>query len=311
VLDRERARLRAAEAEVFAHYGLEARSEPLRLRDPALTTRTVTIGEGPPVVLLHGASLTACTWAPLLPHLPGRTCHLVELPGCGLSDPFDLAGVDLAAHHAAFVCSVLDALELERAPVIGASQGGWFALRAAIAHPERLTGLALVSAPALALPGARMPLSMAIFGRPAVSRLTARYAPAPSAGMARRMLATVGGAASVRDVPPAMFEAIGAALALAARSNVGALPAMARWRTPYPHVAVGDEELAGCEVPVLFVWGEDDRVQAPDAGRRAAASLPDGRIEVLPGGHGLWFEQPERCGALVTGFLDELETRGR
>jgi pimeloyl-ACP methyl ester carboxylesterase len=303
----ERDRLLAAETEVFAHYGIDTRSDLLHLRDPAITTRAVTVGDGPPTVLLHGANLTACVWAPLLPHLPGRTLHLVELPGCGLADPFDLAGVDLAAHHTAFVTSVLDALGLDRAPVVGASLGGWFALRAAITRPERIAGLALVSAPALALPGARMPLPMAVFARPAMSRLTARFAPAPSARMARRMLATVGGTDAVRDVPEAMFEAVGAAFALAAPSNVHALPTMGRWRTPFPHVAVSEAELAACPVPVLLLWGDEDRVQPPDAGRRAAALLPAGRIEVLPGGHGLWFEQPGRCGELLGSFLQDVD----
>jgi len=260
-------------------------------------------------VLLHGTSLTSTVWAPLLPHLPGHTLHLVDLPGCGLADPFDHAGVDLAAHHAAFVVSVLDALGLDRAPIIGASLGGWFGLRAAVADPARLSALALVSAPALALPGARLPLTMAVLGRPAVSRLNARFAPAPSAHVARRMLASIGGKASVRGVPDALFDAVGAAMALAAPSNVDALPAMVRWRTPHAHVAVTDDELADCPVPVLFVWGEDDAVQDPAAGRRAAALLPDGRIEVLPGGHGVWLERPERCGQLVIEFLREVEPR--
>jgi hypothetical protein len=32
-----------------------------------------------------------------------------------------------------------------------------------------------------------------------------------------------------------------------------------------------------------------------------------GTARVLPGGHGLWFDLPERCGQLLTGFLHEAE----
>jgi pimeloyl-ACP methyl ester carboxylesterase len=53
--------------------------------------------------------------------------------------------------------------------------------------------------------------------------------------------------------------------------------------------------------------GQDDRVQSPDAGAWAADLLPNGRLEVLPGGHGLWFDQPERCGQLLTDFLHTAE----
>jgi pimeloyl-ACP methyl ester carboxylesterase len=48
----------------------------------------------------------------------------------------------------------------------------------------------------------------------------------------------------------------------------------ARWRHPMPGVQVTDEELAGCPVPTLFVWGDEDKVQPPAAGRRAAQLLP-------------------------------------
>jgi pimeloyl-ACP methyl ester carboxylesterase len=100
-----------------------------------------------------------------------------------------------------------------------------------------------------------------------------------------------------------MYDALGAAMALSRTSSLSAGPSMYRGRTPLPHVAVSDEELAGCPVPVLFVWGDRDKVQAPEAGRHAAQTLPDGRIEVVPGGHGVWFDEPERCGRILTDFL--------
>jgi hypothetical protein len=42
--DEQRARLRAAETEAFAHYGVDATSEPLVLADPPTTTRVVRVG---------------------------------------------------------------------------------------------------------------------------------------------------------------------------------------------------------------------------------------------------------------------------
>jgi pimeloyl-ACP methyl ester carboxylesterase len=301
----QRARLRTAEREAFAHYGIEASSEPLVLSDPPLTTRVVrVVGDGPPTVLFHGSSLTSTVWAPLLPHLPGRALHLVDLPGCGLADPFDYTGVDLAAHQTAFVGSTLDALGLDRAAVVGASMGGWFTLRFAIERPQRVVGAVLLTAPAIALPGARVPLPMAMTNT-WLGRRMATITPPPSARLARRMLATVGGKGSVDDVPDVLFEAFGAAMALAAPS--GATLDLFRWRTPYAHLHVTEAELAACPVPLLLLWGADDTVQSPEAGARAAGLLPRGRLEVLPGGHGLWFEHPQRCGELVTEFLHGAE----
>jgi pimeloyl-ACP methyl ester carboxylesterase len=307
----QRERLRAAEAGVLDAYGIDATSVQLVLRDPRLGiaplgTRALRTGEGPPVVLLHGSSMTGVVWAPLVPHLPGRTLYLVDLPGCGWADPYDHTGGDLATHQTAFVGSLLDALGLERAVVVGASMGGWYALRAAVATPERLAALVALTAPALALPGARVPLPMALSGS-GPGRWMTRFVPPPSAGTMRRMLAAVGGKGSVRGTPDAMLEALAAASSLSLASSASMVSVVARRRRPLPGVQVADEELAGCPVPTLFVWGDEDKVQPPSAGRRAAELLPAGRIEVVPGGHGLWFDQPARCGELITGFLAEVE----
>jgi pimeloyl-ACP methyl ester carboxylesterase len=62
-----------------------------------------------------------------------------------------------------------------------------------------------------------------------------------------------------------------------------------------------------CPTEVLFLWGEHDVVQSPEAGQDAVDLLPNGRLEVLPGGHGLWFEQPERCGELLLEFFGTVE----
>ena len=300
----QRARLQAAEAGVFAHYGVDATSETLVLADPPLTTRVVRVGSGPPTVLLHGGALTSTVWAPLLPHLPGRSLYLVDLPGCGLADAFDYQGVDLASHQTAFVGSVLEALGLDRTALIGASMGGWFALRFAIDRPERVTAAALVTAPAMALPGSLMPVPMAL---PStwLGRRMGGIGPPPSARMTRRMLATIGGDGSVAGAPDVLFEALGAAMALAAPSY--ATLDICRWRTPHPHLQITEAELAAGRAPMLLLWGEHDKVQSPEAGHRAARLLPHGRIEVLPGGHGLWFDLPERCGHLLTAFLQEAD----
>jgi pimeloyl-ACP methyl ester carboxylesterase len=300
----QRARLQAAEAVTFAHYGIDATTEPLVLTEPDLTTRVVRMGTGPPTVLFHGGALTSTVWAPLLPHLPGRSLHLVDLPGCGLADPFDYRGVELASHQTAFVGSVLDALGLERASLIGASMGGWFALRFAIERPDRTIATALVSAPAVALPGALMPVPMALTSTWLGRRIGA-ISPPPSVRMMRRTLASIGGNDSVAEAPAPMFDALGAATALAAPSY--ATLDLCRWRTPHAHLQITEEELGACRTPMLLVWGEDDKVQLPAAGEWAARLLPHGRLEVLPGGHGLWFEHPERCGQLLTEFLQDCE----
>ena len=60
------------------------------------------------------------------------------------------------------VADILDALGLDRAPVIGHSLGGMFALWHAAAGSTRMSALIAAGQPAVALPGVRvrMPLSL-------------------------------------------------------------------------------------------------------------------------------------------------------
>jgi pimeloyl-ACP methyl ester carboxylesterase len=101
---------------------------------------------GPAVVLLHGSGLDARISA--CAHPGGAGARLprlrADLPGFGGSDP-------LPAHwglpeFSAFLGPLLDAMELERASLLGFSLGGGLALLFALEAPERVERLVLVSA---------------------------------------------------------------------------------------------------------------------------------------------------------------------
>jgi hypothetical protein len=69
-----RARLERAEERLFAGYGLAPRSYRVALEDPRLQTRALEVGDGPPLLLVHGSGTSAASWAPLLPHLRADAC---------------------------------------------------------------------------------------------------------------------------------------------------------------------------------------------------------------------------------------------
>src|SRR4051794_22369445 len=116
-------RLEAAERRLFAACGVQVSSFRVGLSDPQVGVRVLEAGDGPPVLLVHGSGMTASTWAPLMAELPGRRLLAVDLPGFGLSDPFDYSGRSLRGHAVAQLSSLLDALELRRVPVVGTSLG--------------------------------------------------------------------------------------------------------------------------------------------------------------------------------------------
>lgn len=118
------------------------------------------VGNGPPLVLVHGGSIAGTSWATLAVALEGTRCMLVDRPGCGLSDPIvggplrNLLGVEAYADR--LLGEHLDALGLNVAAVRATSYGELFAFRGAAAAPERVTRLVeyswLVGAPSEAAP---------------------------------------------------------------------------------------------------------------------------------------------------------------
>jgi pimeloyl-ACP methyl ester carboxylesterase len=138
-------RIRAAEAELFAGVGAEPEASFRELARTGLRVRVLSHGRGAPVVLLHGVSLGAAAWAPLLPLLPGHRLLAVDLPGHGLSNPVRYRRGEVRAHACDLIDDVFDALGLDEAPVIGHSLGGMFALWHAAARPGRISRLRAVA----------------------------------------------------------------------------------------------------------------------------------------------------------------------
>src|SRR5215213_4110426 len=137
-------RYRAAERKLWDHYGLRATERFVELRSPAVRLRVVEVGSGPPVVFVPGTGGTGPYWGALVRELPGCHCVMLDRPGWGLSSPINYTAAGYAHTAADVLSGVLDALELERVAVVGASIGDVWALRLAARHPERVASVALL-----------------------------------------------------------------------------------------------------------------------------------------------------------------------
>jgi pimeloyl-ACP methyl ester carboxylesterase len=300
ILDDDRRELVAAERRLFAALGLDRRSERLTLTAaPVEHARVLEVGEGPPLLLVHGAGTSAALWAPLLVHLHGFRCIAVDLPGCGLTDAFDHRGADLRDHASSFLAGVLDALDLGAVPIVANSLGATYSLYLAASEPARVSHLALLGAPGVALPGGRGSLAMSLYSRPALGRMLSALSPPLTAGVARRLLAGICGRPAVGAMPDEMFEVVAATLRISEPTTRTLMPELFSGRQPRPHHALTEDELARVTAPTSFVWGSEDRFQDPDDGRRAAAAMPDGRVTEVPGGHHPWWDDAEGCAALI------------
>jgi pimeloyl-ACP methyl ester carboxylesterase len=295
--------LERAERALLDEYGVEARSRRLLLADPALCVRVLETGAGEPLVLLHGSGMSAPTWAPMLPHLQDRRIHAFDLPGFGLSDPHDYAGRSLRRHAVAQVGSMLDALELESATLAGTSLGAMWSLCMALEQPQRVRSVVALGIPAVSLAGMRGDPYFRAMTTPGVRALVSR-APAPRTAKAtRRASGKAMGRRAVALLPDAYFELMRATMSmpgwrLAMSSHLNLAMKSGR---PRPENLFSDDELRSIELPVRFVLGDDDVYGSPEVGHRAAALMPDARVDVLPAGHAPFADEPETCAALIRG----------
>lgn len=98
------------------------------------------VGNGPPLVLLHGWAMHGGLFAPLTDRLREQhTLHIVDLPGHGGSRDCDVPLTLVAATHA-----ILEAVPV--APWCGWSLGGLLSLHAASTQPRRVPALAMLCA---------------------------------------------------------------------------------------------------------------------------------------------------------------------
>src|SRR6201991_2473434 len=109
-----------------------------------LKLSTLTMGEGPDVLLLHGLGATKTSFFDTAAALSRHyRVHALDLPGFGGSSKPLIAPYD-SAFFARTVVGAMDALGIDRAHVVGNSMGGRVALELGLEHRERIGGLALL-----------------------------------------------------------------------------------------------------------------------------------------------------------------------
>jgi pimeloyl-ACP methyl ester carboxylesterase len=114
-----------------------------RLRPAGVSTAVLEAGDGPPVLLLHGAGGDATHWLRVLSEL-ARTHRVIapDLPGHGASEPAERA--------LEWLGELIESSCEGRPALVGHALGGAIAARFAAAHGERLDRLVLVDALGLA-----------------------------------------------------------------------------------------------------------------------------------------------------------------
>ncbi len=103
----------------------------------------VEIGEGPPLVFVHGLSGNWQNWLEQLPEFSrDHRCVAVDLPGFGES-PMPAEKITISG-YGRWLDALFEVLEIEAAAVVGNSMGGFIAAETAIKFPHRVERLVLV-----------------------------------------------------------------------------------------------------------------------------------------------------------------------
>ena len=224
-------------------------------------TRWHEVGEGCPVVMVHGIPTSPALWRHVAPLLVGRAMAW-EMTGYGSSIPFgDGRDISVAA-QADHLVRWLDALGIERAVLAGHDLGGGVVQIAAVRAPKRCTGLLLTNAisydswpiPSVKAMGAMGPL---------VARL-------PDAVFRLALLSFFrrghDSSSLAKDALDAHWPHYAA--------NGGAVAMVRQIRALDVHDTIGiQDRLPAIDVPARVVWGTGDQFQKVAYGKRLAHDL--------------------------------------
>ncbi len=237
--------------------------------------RLRVLGDGYPIVLIHGLGSRGEDWSGLIPSLAAAGFHVYapDLLGYGRSSKPD---VDYSIRtEEKIVVDFLKAVHINRADVGGWSMGGWVALKLTIDHPELVGRLAVFD-------------SAGIYFPPTFD--STLFTPTDSVGVARLMAML-----SPHPKPLPAFAANAAIRRLQANSWV--------IRRSVQSMEAGkdllDFQLERIKQPTLIVWGADDTLIPPTVGEAMHKAISGSSLLIVDG-----------CGHLAPGECTQPVLRG-
>jgi pimeloyl-ACP methyl ester carboxylesterase len=252
------------------------------------------LGDGPPVVLVHGTPSWSYLWRNVAGELAERfTVYVCDLLGYGTSEKRDGQDVSIAA-QTRLLSELLDLWELEEPCIAGHDIGGAITLRLMLLEGRRFRRVALCDAVAIAP-------WITPFSRH-VQRDLEAFQTVPE-DIHRQMIGAHLRTAIAHEISDAELE-----------------PYLRPWLGPigqaayYRQVAQFDERYTleieprygEISAPTLVLWGEQDGWLPLEVGERLANAIPNARLVPIPGaGHFLPEDQPRRVVEAVVPFFLE------
>jgi pimeloyl-ACP methyl ester carboxylesterase len=245
------------------------------------------LGEGSPLLLVNGYAATGADWD------PGFLAALGESFTVICPDNRGVGGSELGAEEltidgmAADLEALLDALEIERATVVGWSMGGFIAQRLAARAPARVAALALLATD----PGG----ADAVPAAPEDWRRLTDHTGTPRE-RASRLISLLFPPALATEIDRQFGEVVAAAQAQLSPAALQAQEAaMESW-----HGGVQAGHKGADTPPTLIAHGELDAVIPVANAAVLTDHWPGARLEILSGcAHGLMAQEPQRLAHLI------------
>ncbi|WP_379547600.1 alpha/beta fold hydrolase [Qipengyuania sp. DSG2-2] len=285
-------------AEMRAKYGSEA-SQFVELRGgQTFHLRDEGPRDAPVVMLIHGANSSLHTWDVWTDQLKDNFRVVrFDTAGHGLTGPA-ADGEYTKARYVADIDAIADHLGLDTFVIAGNSMGGWMATSYAIAHPERVSGLALLNAsgaPRIEGEG-QLYLGAILASMPVVHNLMTSITP--------RSLVKSSYKGAVADPAVITEEKVDRYWELL-RYPGNRQAVLDRSNTPRGGpFDTGD--IAALTMPALVMWGDEDKVTPPSGADWYEEHLPNDRAIRYPDvAHVPMEEIPERSAADLRGWIED------
>lgn len=257
------------------------------------------VGNGPPVVFLHGVLMSSTVWWPVVERLRHRIrCIVPTLPlGAHTRAMHDDADLSLAG-FGRLVLDFLERLDLHGVTLVGNDHAA--ILAAAVEQSPRVAGLVVTSCEAFdnyppGLPGTNLRLIAALPGGLFLTGQLLRIR------LLRRLPLTFGWL-SKRPLPDDLVSEWLVPLQhdSGVRRDLRKYAAGARRR----HLQDICDRLPLVRVPTLVVWTPEDRIQVPDHGARIARAIPGASLKLIDDSRTLVMrDQPDVLAELLATFV--------
>ncbi len=298
IVDDRLARVHTAGDRLMALSGLRYEGRFLSVGEYE-NVHVMEFGDGPPVILVHGAGSGGPVWHRQIATLAkSRRVIVPDVPMFGMSGmPSRIYAP--REQISDVILGLMDALDIDKTDIVGHSMGAIGSAGALARAPERFNRAVLVSSPGF---GRGLNFVLRLATMPGMRRFIdfgnrkSRYF------FFDTFEAQKSGPSEEREILKALHFEVGNR----DRGVDTFFEGIRRFANIFGQRDVLDCATAGkIKSPTLLIWGDSDRIIPTRHSKRAFESIPDARLEMIENcGHIVQLEAPDRLTKLIADWLE-------